>query len=127
MKCFDFDYVVIDEFHHAAAKSYRILRNRWLMLSSLGSLPRLFVVIDRTSSSLLRQRACQAQNSVTGIDSGVLLHTTTLALLTMLTSPSIRHNGITYTIRDLERALVIPARDRAITPNGANTLIRSQP
>jgi len=114
LKCFDFDYLVVDEFHHAAAKSYRKLLELAVDTFLLGLTATPFRGDRQDIMELCRGNVLVNAELRTGIDSGVLSPYHYFGAFDDVDYSNIRHNGITYTIRDLERALVIPERDRAI-------------
>jgi superfamily II DNA or RNA helicase len=109
-----FDYVVIDEFHHAAAKSYRRLIEKLRPSFLLG--------LTATPFRGDRQDILQLCSGITivnyelrfGIDTGVLCPYHYFGCFDDVDYSQINHNGAVYNVRDLERALVIPQRDQAI-------------
>jgi superfamily II DNA or RNA helicase len=109
-----FDYVVIDEFHHAAARSYRELLDR---IS-----PKFMVGLTATPYRGDRQditEICDGNVLVefdlrSGIETGILSPYHYFGCFDDIDYSKVRHNGIRYDIRDLERALIIPERDKAI-------------
>jgi len=111
-----FDYVVIDEFHHAAAASYRNL------LDSLSA-PRPFVLGltatpfrgDQQDITQLCEGNIVANFDLrSGIDFGVLCPYHYYGCFDDIDYSTIRHNGARYDVRDLERALIVPERDAAV-------------
>jgi superfamily II DNA or RNA helicase len=108
------DYLVIDEFHHAAASSYR------RALQTLA--PRFLLGLTATPFRGDRQNvlALCGGNVVVeydlrqGIEFGILSPYHYFGCFDNIDYSNIRHNGQRYDVRDLERALVIPARDAAI-------------
>lgn len=109
-----FDYIVVDEFHHAAAMSYR----RLLELTGDAFLLGLTATPFRGDRQDIIE-LCQGNVLVnaelrTGIENGILAPYHYFGAFDDIDYSKIKHNGISYTIRDLERALVIPGRDRAI-------------
>jgi superfamily II DNA or RNA helicase len=109
-----FDYFVVDEFHHAAAKSYRkllgIIRDAFL----LGLTATPFRGDRQDITELCYGNVLVNAELRTGIDTGVLAPYHYFGAFDDVDYSAIQHNGITYSIRDLEKALVIPARDKAI-------------
>jgi superfamily II DNA or RNA helicase len=109
-----YDYVVIDEFHHAAAKSYRRL------IDSLQ--PPFLLGLTATPFRGDRQDILQLCNGITivnyelrfGIETGVLCPYHYFGCFDDVDYSQIHQNNGKYSVRDLERALIIPERDRAI-------------
>ena len=109
-----YDYVVIDEFHHAAAPSYRKLLE--------NASPRFLLGLTATPFRGDRQDIYQlcAGNVVAnfelrdGIDSGILSPYHYFGCFDDIDYSQISRTNGRYNIRDLERALVIPKRDHAI-------------
>ncbi|MBI4167660.1 MAG: DEAD/DEAH box helicase [Candidatus Aenigmarchaeota archaeon] len=109
-----FDYIVIDEFHHAAAQSYR----RLLEVSGdsfiLGLTATPFRGDRQDIMELCHGVVIVNAELRNGIDTGILSPYHYFGAFDDVDYSNIRHNGVAYTVRDLERALVIPARDNAI-------------
>lgn len=109
-----FDYLVVDEFHHAAAPSYRRL------LEHLS--PKFLLGLTATPFRGDRQDILQlCQNNVlvsyelrSGIEFGILAPYHYFGCFDNVDYSRIRHNGFRYDVRDLERALIVPERDSAI-------------
>lgn len=110
----DFDYVVIDEFHHAAAKSYRKLLARVQPAFLLGLTATPFRGDRQDIVELCGGNIIVNYELRTGIDSGILAPYHYYGCFDDVDYSNIRHQGTRYDIRDLERALIIPERDAAI-------------
>ena len=109
-----FDYLVIDEFHHAAAKSYRRVLEKLNPLFLVGLTATPFRG-DRQNILLLCNNTIIVSHALRfGIQTGVLSPFHYFGCFDNVDYDQIHHNGISYNIRDLERALIIPERDRAI-------------
>jgi superfamily II DNA or RNA helicase len=110
----DYDYVVIDEFHHAAAASYRRMLER--------ANPRFLLGLTATPFRGDRQdiyQLCSGNALVNfelrdGIDVGILSPYHYYGCFDDIDYSQIARAHGQYSVRDLERALVIPTRDRAI-------------
>ncbi|MDD4870401.1 MAG: DEAD/DEAH box helicase family protein [Kiritimatiellae bacterium] len=109
-----FDYVVVDEFHHAAAKSYKQLIELIGDAFLLGLTATPFRGDRQDITELCRGNVLVNAELRTGIDSGVLAPYHYFGAFDDVDYSAIQHNGITYSVRDMEKALVIPARDHAI-------------
>ena len=107
-------YMVVDEFHHAAARTYRSLLNSispdfLLGLTATpfrGDRQDIFELCDGNLLCLFELRS--------GIDTGVLTPYHYYGVFDDIDYSKIVHNGERYDVRDLERALIIPERDQAI-------------
>jgi len=109
-----YDYIVVDEFHHAAAASYRrVLRHAHpKFLLGLTATP---FRGDRQDIYLLCEGNVLANFELRdGIDSGILSPYHYFGCFDDIDYSKISHQGSRYSLRDLERALVIPKRDKAI-------------
>jgi superfamily II DNA or RNA helicase len=109
-----FDYLIVDEFHHAAARTYRALLETLGEPFLLGLTATPFRgdrqdIIELCSGNVLVNGELR-----TGIDSGVLSPYHYYGVFDDINYSTIRHQGAHYGIKDLEKALVIPERDQAI-------------
>ncbi len=107
-------YMVVDEFHHAAAPTYRRLLDSISPDFLLGLTATPFRgdrqdIIELCDGNLLCLFELRS-----GIDTGVLTPYHYHGVFDDIDYSSIMHNGNTYDVRDLERALIIPERDEAI-------------
>jgi superfamily II DNA or RNA helicase len=109
-----FDYLVIDEFHHAAAKSYRQLIDHVEPFFLLGLTATPFRGDRQDILELCDQNVLVNFELRTGIDTGILSPYHYFGCFDDIDYSRIRHKGYGYDIRDLERALIIPERDVAI-------------
>ncbi len=109
-----FDYVIIDEFHHAAAKSYRQLIDRLQPNFLLGLTATPFRTDRQDILELCERNTIISFELRTGIESGILTPYHYFGCFDDIDYTKIHHNGIRYDIRDLERELLIPERDEAI-------------
>lgn len=108
------EYLIIDEFHHAAAKSYRKSIN---VLS-----PNFLLGLTATPFRGDRQdvlEICKGNTIVSyelreGIELGILCPYHYYGCFDNIDYSNIKHNGKRYDVRDLEKALIIPERDKAI-------------
>jgi superfamily II DNA or RNA helicase len=110
----NFDYVVVDEFHHAAADSYRKLLNVVKPRYLLGLTATPFRSDRQDILELCGNNVLVNFELRSGIDTGVLSPYHYFGCFDDVDYSSIKHNGSMYDIGDLERALIIPERDKAI-------------
>lgn len=109
-----FDYLVVDEFHHAAAKSYRQLIGQAQPSFLLGLTATPFRGDRQDILELCGRNILVNFELRTGIESGILSPYHYFGCFDDIDYSNIRHNGIRYDIHDLERALIIPDRDAGI-------------
>lgn len=109
-----FDYVVVDEFHHAAAKSYRLLIDVLDDAFLLGLTATPFRGDRQDIIELCQGNVLVNGELRTGVDFGILAPYHYFGVFDDVDYSKISHNGFAYSVRDLEKALVIPERDQAI-------------
>jgi superfamily II DNA or RNA helicase len=109
-----FGYIVIDEFHHGAAPSYKEL----LTYFEPDFLVGLTATPERTDKkdvvALLDGNLVYQTTSSEAISRGFLVPFTYYGLKDDIDYTQIRHNGYRYDIGDLEKLLLVPKRDEAI-------------
>jgi superfamily II DNA or RNA helicase len=109
-----FDYVVIDEFHHAAAKSYRKIQESLDFEFLLGLTATPFRSDRADLTALCENNIIVNYELRDGIDFGILSPYHYYGCFDDVNYSELRHNGISYDVRDLEKALIIPEREQAI-------------
>ncbi|MEO8398297.1 MAG: DEAD/DEAH box helicase family protein, partial [Ignavibacteriaceae bacterium] len=114
VKSSNYDYVIIDEFHHAAASSYRNLIDNIAPKFLLGLTATPFRgdrqdVIELCNSNIIVEYELR-----TGIDSGLLAPFHYYGLFDDVDYTNIRQFNYGYSIKDLNKALIIESRDQAI-------------
>ena len=109
-----YDYLVIDEFHHAAAATYRKAINACKPQFLLGLTATPFRGDRQDIYQLCNDNVLASFELRTGIDAGILSPYHYFGCFDDVDYSSIKHSGRHYDVRDLERALVIPQRDRAV-------------
>jgi superfamily II DNA or RNA helicase len=109
-----FDYVVVDEFHHAAAPSYRRAIERAAPAFLLGLTATPFRGDRQDIAELCAGNVIAEFELRTGIETGILCPYHYFGCFDDVDYASIGCTGGHYNIRDLEKALIIPARDTAI-------------
>ena len=109
-----FDYIVVDEFHHAAAPGYKKLLSRVRPRFLLGMTATPFR-LDRQDIAKLCDGNILAQFELrSGIDSGILAPYHYYGCFDNIDYSKIPHQYGRYRVRDLEKFLIIPERDEAI-------------
>lgn len=109
-----YDYLVIDEFHHVAAATYRKAINACRPRFLLGLTATPFRGDRQDIYQLCNDNVLASFELRTGIDAGILSPYHYFGCFDDVNYSSIKHQGGHYDVRDLERALVIPQRDRAV-------------
>ena len=109
-----YDYVIIDEFHHAAARTYRILLDILRPRFLLGLTATPFRSDRQQITELCRGNVVVNYELRSGIDCGILSPYHYYGCFDDIDYSKISRKKGGYNVRDLERALVIPARDAAI-------------
>lgn len=109
-----FDYLIIDEFHHAAARSYRRVLEKLTPVFLLGLTATPFRGDHQNILKLCDNTIIVSYALRFGIDTGVLCPFHYFGCFDDVDYSQIQHNGFSYDVRDLERALIIPERDQAI-------------
>ena len=107
-------YLVVDEVHHAAARSYRSV------VAALS--PQFLLGLTATPFRGDRQDVLEICNNNVivyyelreGIELGILCPYHYYGCFDDIDYTHISHNGRNYDLRDLERALIIPERDAAV-------------
>ena len=110
----EFDYLVIDEFHHAKAKTYLRCIQYFKTKFLLGLTATPFRADRKDIFELCDGNTIVNFELRDGIDSGILSPYHYYGIFDDVDYSKIRHNGNAYDIRDLEKSLIIPERDLAI-------------
>jgi superfamily II DNA or RNA helicase len=108
------DYLVVDEFHHAAAPSYRRTVAALQPSFLLGLTATPFRGDQQDVLKLCDDNVIVSYELRQGIELGVLSPYHYYGCFDDVDYTDIRHNGMRYDITDLERALIIPERNAAI-------------
>ncbi|MCC6821276.1 MAG: DEAD/DEAH box helicase, partial [Verrucomicrobia subdivision 3 bacterium] len=108
------DYLIIDEFHHAAAASYRRTLDTLSPEFLLGLTATPFRGDRQDVLALCNDNVIVCYELRQGIEFGVLCPYHYFGCFDDIDYLSIQHNGQRYDITDLERHLIIPERDAAI-------------
>lgn len=109
-----FDYLIIDEFHHAAANTYRKLIEKVEHSFLLGLTATPYRGDRQDILELCNNNIIVNYEMRTGIDIGILSPYHYFGCFDNVDYSKIKMKGNNYDIRDLEKALIIPERDEAI-------------
>lgn len=109
-----YDYIVVDEFHHAAALSYRKVLEHASPRFLLGLTATPFRGDRQDIYQLCSGNVLASFELRDGIDSGVLSPYHYFGCFDDIDYSKIGRTHGRYNVRDLEKALIIPKRDNAI-------------
>ena len=124
----DFDYLIVDECHHAAANTYQKIFTYFHPKFILG----LTATPERSDGEdmlELFQNVAHKMDLKTAIERGVLVPIRCIRVKTNIDLTDVRINGIKYNSQDLESKLFIPERNQLIVDtylkyvNGKKTVI----
>ena len=124
----DFDYLIVDECHHAAANAYQKIFAYFHPKFILG----LTATPERSDGEdmlELFQNVAHKMDLKTAVERGVLVPIRCIRVKTNIDLTDVRINGIKYNSQDLESKLFIPERNQLIVDiylkyvNGKKTVI----
>ena len=124
----DFDYLIVDECHHAAANTYQKIFTYFHPKFILG----LTATPERSDGEdmlELFQNVAHKMDLKTAVERGVLVPIRCIGVKTNIDLTDVRINGIKYNSQDLESKLFIPERNQLIVDtylkyvNGKKTVI----
>lgn len=124
----DFDYLIVDECHHAAANTYQKIFTYFQPKFILG----LTATPERSDGEdmlELFQNVAHKMDLKTAVERGVLVPIRCIRVKTNIDLTDVRINGIKYNSQDLESKLFIPERNQLIVDtylkyvNGKKTVI----
>ena len=124
----DFDYLIVDECHHAAANTYQKIFTYFHPKFILG----LTATPERSDGEdmlELFQNVAHKMDLKTAVERGVLVPIRCIRVKTNIDLTDVRINGIKYNTQDLESKLFIPERNQLIVDtylkyvNGKKTVI----
>lgn len=109
----DFDYLIIDECHHASAKSYTKILTYFRPKFTLG----LTATPERADGADLLevfQTVAHKLDIKDAVETGVLCPVRCIRVKTNIDMSDVRINGFKYNVLDLEQTIMIPDRNRLI-------------
>ena len=124
----DFDYLIVDECHHAAANTYQKIFTYFHPKFILG----LTATPERSDGEdmlELFQNVAHKMDLKTAVERGILVPIRCVRVKTNIDLTDVRINGIKYNSQDLESKLFIPGRNQLIVDtylkyvNGKKTVI----
>lgn len=123
-----FDYIVVDECHHAAAKTYQHIFSYFEPKFILG----LTATPERSDGEdmlTLFKNVAHKMDLRTAVESGILAPIRCIRIKTDIDLSDVRINGVKYNSQDLESKLFIPERNALIADtyvqyvNGRKTVV----
>lgn len=124
----DFDYLIIDECHHASAKSYAKVLGYFCPKFTLG----LTATPERADGEDLLEIFREVAHKLDikdAVEAGVLCPVRCIRIKTNVDLSDVRVNGFKYNFLDLEEKIMIPNRNRLIVDtyleyvNGKSTVV----
>ena len=108
-----FDYIIVDEAHHAAAETYQKVLAYFTPRFTLG----LTATPDRMDGSDILEifkKTAHKLDIQTAVELGELVPVRCIRIHTNIDLTKVRYNSIRYNIRDLESRIFVPERNRLI-------------
>ena len=110
----DFDYLIVDEAHHAAADTYQKVLAYFKPTFTLG----LTATPERTDDNRvildIFKNTAHKLDIQTAVELGELVPIRCIRIHTNIDLTKVRFNSIQYNIRDLENKIYVPERNRLI-------------
>lgn len=110
----DFDYLIVDEAHHAAADTYQKVLSYFKPAFTLG----LTATPERTDDNALIldifKNTAHKLDIQTAVEIGELVPIRCIRIHTNIDLTKVRFNSVQYNIRDLESRIYVPERNRLI-------------
>lgn len=112
--CNDFDYLIIDEAHHAAADTYQNILSYFSPSFTLG----LTATPERTEDNQIIldifKKTAHKLDIQTAVEIGELIPVRCIRIHTNIDLSKVRFNSVQYNIRDLESKIYVPERNHLI-------------
>ena len=109
----DFDYLIVDEAHHAAADTYQKVLAYFKPSFTLG----LTATPERTDDKSILEifkNTAHKLDIQTAVEIGELVPVRCIRIHTNIDLTKVRFNSVQYNIRDLESKIYVPERNRLI-------------
>lgn len=109
----DFDYLIVDEAHHAAADTYQKVLAYFKPSFTLG----LTATPERTDDKSILdvfKKTAHKLDIQTAVEMGELVPIRCIRIHTNIDLTKVRFNSVQYNIRDLESKIYVPERNRLI-------------
>ncbi|MCD8036878.1 MAG: DEAD/DEAH box helicase [Clostridiales bacterium] len=109
----DFDYLIVDEAHHAAADTYQKVLNYFKPAFTLGLTATPERADDKSILEIFKNTAHKLDIQ-TAVEIGELVPVRCIRIHTNIDLTKVRFNSVQYNIRDLESKIYVPERNRLI-------------
>ena len=109
----DFDYLIVDEAHHAAADTYQKVLSYFKPSFTLGLTATPERTDDKSILDIFKNTAHKLDIQ-TAVEIGELVPVRCIRIHTNIDLTKVRFNSIQYNIRDLESKIYVPERNRLI-------------
>lgn len=110
----DFDYLIIDEAHHASADTYQKVLAYFKPSFTLGLTATPERMDDNTIILDIFKNTAHRLDVKTAVEIGELVPVRCIRIHTNIDLTKVRFNSIQYNIRDLESKIYVPERNRLI-------------
>ena len=109
----DFDYLIVDEAHHAAADTYQKVLSYFKPAFTLGLTATPERADDKSILEIFKNTAHKLDIQ-TAVEIGELVPVRCIRIHTNIDLTKVRFNSVQYNIRDLESKIYVPERNRLI-------------
>lgn len=109
----DFDYLIVDEAHHAAADTYQRILSYFKPAFTLGLTATPERADDKSILDIFKNTAHRLDIQ-TAVEIGELVPVRCIRIHTNIDLTKVRFNSVQYNIRDLESKLYVPERNHLI-------------
>lgn len=110
----DFDYLIIDEAHHASADTYQKVLVYFKPQFTLGLTATPERMDDNTVILDIFKKAAHKLDIQTAVEIGELVPVRCIRIHTNIDLTKVRFNSVQYNIRDLESKIYVPERNKLI-------------
>ena len=114
----DFDYLIVDEAHHAAADTYQKVLSYFKPAFTLGLTATPERADDKSILEIFKNTAHKLDIQ-TAVEIGELVPVRCIRIHTNIDLTKVRFNSVQYNIRDLESKIYVPERNRLIVDTWA--------
>ena len=110
----EFDYLIIDEAHHAAAETYQKVLSYFKPKFTLGLTATPERTDDKTAIIEIFKNTAHKLDLETAVEIGELVPVRCIRIHTNIDLTKVRYNSYNYNIRDLESKIYVPERNKLI-------------
>lgn len=116
----EFDYIIIDEAHHASADTYQKVISYFKPKFTLGLTATPERTDDNTVILDIFKKTAHKLDIQTAVEIGELVSVRCIRIHTNIDLTKVRFNSVQYNIRDLESKIYVPERNRLIVDTWIN-------